>query len=307
MEKYSVSMHRGIQISQKHNNRTERFAEGQTHIDLSRKHVNVIDIPIKEAYHELFDEAVREYNKRRNKPSREIDDYYAKIHNMKNKHEGYEIIVQVGDMNSYPDPEEAEKIFREYIQSFQERNPNMYVFGAYIHLDEATPHLHLDYIPVCHNQERGPETAVSHRKALIEQGFEERSYHDNVLIQWTAEERRKIIEITKEHGFGVKNILQESRDHMEKEQYIQMVRLQGLKKEVKKGLDIKRRIDKYNETHVQGDLKQILDAYQNDILAERYKKLQERHPEKIAQLEREDAYRERKRGHGHKSEEKTEI
>lgn len=33
-----------------------------------------------------------------------------------------------------------------YMNGFQERNPNFRVFNAVLHMDEATPHLHIEFL-----------------------------------------------------------------------------------------------------------------------------------------------------------------
>ena len=62
----------------------------------------------------------------------------------------------------------AAKILDEYMQGFKRRNPTLRVFSAYLHMDEATPHLHIDFIPYTTGSKRGLETRVSLKKALAE-------------------------------------------------------------------------------------------------------------------------------------------
>ena len=49
----------------------------------------------------------------------------------------------------------AAKILDEYMQGFQRRNPTLRVFSAHLHMDEATPHLHIDFIPYTTGSKRG--------------------------------------------------------------------------------------------------------------------------------------------------------
>lgn len=90
-----------------------------------------------------------------------MTDYLSDIQNSENKEKQfYEIVVQIGRiedtgvLDANGELSEAAKgakeILDEYARSFQERNPNLYLFNAVLHMDEATPHLHLDYIPVAH-------------------------------------------------------------------------------------------------------------------------------------------------------------
>lgn len=64
-----------------------------------------------------------------------------------------------------PDAEITTECLREYMEGFQARNPNLYVFNAVLHLDESTPHLHINYIPVGHFT-RGLEVRNAKNKAL---------------------------------------------------------------------------------------------------------------------------------------------
>lgn len=59
----------------------------------------------------------------------------------------------------------------EYYQGFQERNTNLRVFSAHLHMDEATPHLHIDFVPFTTGSKRGLDTRVSLKQALAAQGF----------------------------------------------------------------------------------------------------------------------------------------
>ena len=59
------------------------------------------------------------------------------------------------------------------MSEFEKRNPNMKVFNAVLHLDEANPHLHIDFIPIGHKKPggNGLPVKVSMKQALCEQGF----------------------------------------------------------------------------------------------------------------------------------------
>ena len=65
----------------------------------------------------------------------------------------------------------AKQILDEYYQGFQERNPQLRVFSAHLHMDEATPHLHIDFVPFTTGSKRGLDTRVSLKQALATQGF----------------------------------------------------------------------------------------------------------------------------------------
>lgn len=110
------------------------------------------------------------------------------------------------------------KILDDYMREFEKRNPNMKVFNAVMHLDEATPHLHIDFIPVCHSPNRGVPVRVSLKGALKEQGMAAESLRNSEWAVWAKSEKEKLSEILKKHNFGVqkKNV---KHSHMEVDKY----------------------------------------------------------------------------------------
>ena len=105
---------------------------------------------IKDVYHELFDEALARYNEKQTRSDRIIDDYYEKICSGKQEKPFHEIILQIGNKDDMgaktKDGQLAAKILDEYMQDFKRRNPALRVFSAHLHMDEATPHLHIDFM-----------------------------------------------------------------------------------------------------------------------------------------------------------------
>lgn len=124
---------------------------------------------LQELYHQLFDGALENYNAKK-RSNEKIHDYYEHIKNGKQEKLFSEVVVQFGDAESCGlksgNRELAKEMLDEYMKSFEERNPNMKVFNAVLHLDEATPHLHIDFVPICTNQTRGLSTRVSLKRAL---------------------------------------------------------------------------------------------------------------------------------------------
>ena len=171
--------------------------------------------PIKEAYEKLFGEAVADYNSKQKRSDRKIDNYMNKIKNSRNNEKVfYENVVQIGkkddtgvldaDGNLSQDAAIAKEVLREYAKTFQERNPNLYLFNAVLHMDEATPHLHLDYIPVAHGYKTGMETRNSLTKALQEQGIAGAvSKTDTETMHWQKRERDYLTQLCQEHGIEV--------------------------------------------------------------------------------------------------------
>ena len=174
-------------------------------IDPERSCLNVeyCNENIKDVYHELFDEALARYNEKQTRSDRRIDDYYEKICSGKQEKPFHEIILQIGkkdDMGAKTeDGQLAAKILDEYMQDFQRRNPTLRVFSAHLHMDEATPHLHIDFIPYTTGSKRGLETRVSLKKALAELGFKGGTRSETERNQWVAAEKEQLAEIMLKH------------------------------------------------------------------------------------------------------------
>lgn len=174
--------------------------------------------PLKEAYDQIFGQAVAEYNVTQKRKNRKIDDYITKIKNSKNNEKVfYENVVQIGKMTDFGvvDGEGnvtenallAKDVLDEYVRTFQERNPNLYLFNAVLHMDEATPHLHLDYIPVAHGYKTGMKTRNSLTKALQEMGIEKAtSKMDNETVHWQERERQYLTELCAERGIEIETL-----------------------------------------------------------------------------------------------------
>ena len=146
-------------------------------VDGSRTHRNIdyCNENIKKVYHELFDEALERYNYKQTRADRKIENYYEKIRNSKQEKPFHELILQIGDKENMSAESEngelARQILDEYYRGFQERNPQLKVFSAHLHMDEATPHLHIDFVPFTIGSKRGLDTRVSLKQALAAQGF----------------------------------------------------------------------------------------------------------------------------------------
>lgn len=181
------------------------------HIDQTRTHENVtlVDIPIKQAYDELFGEALAAYNAKQRRADRKIASYYEHVKGLKTGEKlFYEDVVQWGSKDDFTNEktrQTAKKCLIEYVKGFQERNPNIKLIGAYIHMDEASPHLHLDYIPVAIGYKRGLSVRNSFSRALHEMGFEQdpETRKDNAAVQWKKHERAVFGDICAAHGLEV--------------------------------------------------------------------------------------------------------
>ena len=159
---------------------------------------------IKKVYHTLFDDALKRYNDKQTRADRHIGNYYEKIRNSKQEKPFHEIILQIGDMVTMSSESEngllAQRILDEYYQGFQERNPYLKVFSAHLHMDEATPHLHIDFVPFTTGSKRGLDTRVSLKQALANQGFKGGTRGDTEWNQWVSSEKEALAVVMERHG-----------------------------------------------------------------------------------------------------------
>ena len=186
------------------NHNSRKFHAKNT--DPERSHLNVTYCQknIKAVYHELFDEALERYNAKQTRADRKIENYYEKIRSGKQEKPFHEIILQVGnkdDMSADSDEGRlAAAVLDEYMRAFQERNPNLRVFSAHLHMDEATPHLHIDFVPFTTGSKRGLDTRVSLKQALAAQGFKGGTRGDTEWSQWVRSEKEQLSTVMERHG-----------------------------------------------------------------------------------------------------------
>ena len=244
MSEKSISMCEG-KGSLSHNNR-EFTAKN---IDSSRTVDNIVFVQqdLGEAYDQLFGEAIEKYNARQKRNDRRIPDYFQHLFNCSpsasvitgtNKQKSfYEDLVQIGTKDDTgvgsPDAESAIACLREYMEGFQERNPNFHVFNAVMHLDEATPHLHIDYIPVGHFG-NGIDTRNAMAKALEEMGHGKGA---NAINRWRLSEWEVLHQICIAHGIeisepkksrGYSYTVQEYGEHQDKIRELKSEKAQAL-------------------------------------------------------------------------------
>ena len=171
----------------------------RSHLNITYCHEN-----IKAVFHELFDEALKRYNDKQTRADRKIEDYYEKIRSSKQEKPFHEIILQVGnkdDMSAESeDGQLAAAVLDEYMRGFQERNPQLRVFSAHLHMDEATPHLHIDFVPFTTGSKRGLDTRVSLKQALAAQGFKGGTRGDTEWSQWVRSEKEQLATVMERHG-----------------------------------------------------------------------------------------------------------
>ena len=165
---------------------------------------------IKKVYDELFGEALEKYNAKQTRSDRKIKNYYEKIRTSKQEKTFTELVVQIGnheDTNAQSEfGAKAAEILDEYMKGFQERNPHLRVFSAYLHMDESTPHLHIDFIPFTTGSKRGLETRVSLKSALAQQGITGGTKYETEWSVFTRREKEQLAEIMERHGIGWKQL-----------------------------------------------------------------------------------------------------
>lgn len=201
MIKMSASFVKGTATSIKHNNRDFKEKDWETkyhnHINREREKDNkyLQSTPIREKYDELFGEEVERYNATQKRKDRKIDDYFDKVKNDKTLNTQYEFIVQVGtkdDFDLYSNYKIANEILEEYTENFEDRNPHLKIYNAVIHNDEASPHLHLNVIPVAEGYKQGMRKRPAFNKAIEEQGFERTGDSRQVFRDWRNSELSEI-------------------------------------------------------------------------------------------------------------------
>ena len=243
-------------------------------VDKSRSHLNKIyySDKIEDVYHQLFDEALKRYNEKQTRNDRKIENYYDKIRSSKQEKPFHELIIQIGNKDDMAAESEngelAEKILDEYIKGFQERNPNLKVFSAHLHMDEATPHLHIDFVPFTTGSKRGLDTRVSLKQALLSQGFKGTSKGDTEWNRWVQSEKEVLAEIMLQHDIewdqrgthrehlSVLDFKKEQREH-------ELEKLETIIDDKKLEHDLlNKRISNYNEAL--DKLTELEDAFQND-------------------------------------------
>ena len=169
----SISFSTAAKGNFNHNRRTN--SKVPENVDPTRTAFNkiLIDKDIRQVYKEVFGEALAEYNANqvaKKHPERQKKDYYSAVCHDKKTEPFREAVVQIGNKDKQIPRWESNEILQKFLKKFQENNPQLVVVGAYIHNDEATPHMHIDYVPVA-TYSKGLKTRVSNDKALNQMGY----------------------------------------------------------------------------------------------------------------------------------------
>lgn len=203
----SISMKKDTRKTNvKHNNRefSEKEKKQNSHVDFSRSHENTYLVAknLKELYKTEFEKAQTDYNDKQKRSDRKIKNYYEHVQQGKKTSLQQEMILQVGDKDDFknnPDNSKiANEVLEKWFEKFEERNPNLKVYNAVIHNDEASPHMHLNFVPVATGYKRGMDKQVSFDKAIIQQDHtlnKERPFED-----WRNKEVLLLEQMLKERG-----------------------------------------------------------------------------------------------------------
>ena len=187
------------------NHNSRKFHAKNTDPERTPLNISYCNESIREVYHSLFDEALERFNAKQTRSDRRIDDYYEKIRSGKQEKPFHEIILQIGNCDDTGATTEigaqAREALNEYFSSFAERNPNLRVFSAHLHMDEATPHLHIDFVPFTTGSKRGLDTRVSLKQALAAQGFKGGSRQETEWSQWVQAEKEQLAAVMERYGF----------------------------------------------------------------------------------------------------------
>ena len=186
------------------NHNSRKFKAANVDGERTERNIDYCNENIKDVYHELFDDALERYNAKQTRDDRRIEDYYEKIRSSKQEKPFHELILQIGDKDNMgattENGELAKTILDDYFKNFQERNPSLRVFSAHLHMDEATPHLHIDFVPFTTGSKRGLDTRVSLKQALAALGFNGGTRGMTEWNQWVQAEKEALAEIMERHG-----------------------------------------------------------------------------------------------------------
>ena len=169
-KKHAIQTKEKLKKINNHNHRNFKKSYNND-LDLSKSKDNIILIgsknivkDIEKFYKEEFSEAVYNYNQKQKRNDRKIVDYLDKVSEDSKKNVAIEMILQLGDREdwenvSLEDKKKMAEVFKSGIELLNDRN--LKVANAVVHLDEASPHLHLIAVPIGVNFKTGMEKQVS--------------------------------------------------------------------------------------------------------------------------------------------------
>lgn len=204
MNHYTMSIAKG-RGDLRHNNR--EFRPKNADPQRKDKNITLIHEDLQKVYHELFDESVIKYNESQKRNDRKIKNYFDKIYRSKKEKPFYEFIIQVGNQNEQPSETKCEAILKEFNQMLMKDYPSIRVFNSVIHMDESTPHLHIDFVPIGEGYKKGMEKRASFKRVLKNLGFSDfREFQNALFFKLEEISKRHNIERVPDVAIGAKHI-----------------------------------------------------------------------------------------------------
>lgn len=117
-----------------------------------------------------------------------------------------ETLFYIGNRDNLVDPDVLAAVYENYVQWHNETFPNVMLMNAYLHVDEASPHIHERKVWTAHE---GDMLIINQEKALAEMGIErpepdkKEGRRNNAKMTYTKMCREKLIELAKEQGLEI--------------------------------------------------------------------------------------------------------
>lgn len=204
MNHYTMSIAKG-RGDLRHNNR--EFRPKNADPQRKDKNITLVKEDLQKVYHELFDESVIKYNESQKRNDRKIKNYFDKIYRSKKEKPFYEFIIQVGNQNDQPSETKCKAILKEFNDMLIKDYPSLRVFNSVIHMDESTPHLHIDFVPVGDGYKKGMEKRASFKRVLKNLGLSDfREFQNDLFFKLEQISKRHNIERVQDVAIGAKHI-----------------------------------------------------------------------------------------------------
>ena len=204
MNHYTMSIAKG-RGDLRHNNR--EFRPKNADPQRKDKNITLVHEDLQKVYHELFDESVIKYNESQKRNDRKIKNYFDKIYRSKKEKPFYEFIIQVGNQNEQPSETKCEAILKEFNDMLIKDYPSLRVFNSVIHMDESTPHLHIDFVPIGDGYKKGMEKRASFKRVLKNLGFSDfREFQNALFFKLELISKQHDIERVSDVAIGAKHI-----------------------------------------------------------------------------------------------------
>ena len=204
MNHYTMSIAKG-RGDLRHNNR--EFRPKNADPQRKDKNITLVKEDLQKVYHELFDESVIKYNDTQKRNDRKIKNYFDKIYRSKKEKPFYEFIIQVGNQNDQPSETKCKAILKEFNDMLIKDYPNLRVFNSVIHMDESTPHLHIDFVPIGDGYKKGMEKRASFKRVLKNLGFSDfREFQNALFFKLELISKQHDIERVSDVAIGAKHI-----------------------------------------------------------------------------------------------------